>query len=45
MSLTKKDCIFLHCLPRGSEVDENVFLADNQEYGNKQLIECMFKKV
>ena len=25
MSLAKKDCIFLHCLPRGNEVDENVF--------------------
>jgi ornithine carbamoyltransferase len=25
MSLAKKDCIFLHCLPRGKEVDENVF--------------------
>ncbi len=27
MSLAKKDCIFLHCLPRGSEVDEEVFLS------------------
>jgi len=27
MSLAKKDCIFLHCLPRGTEVDENVFLS------------------
>ncbi len=25
MSFAKKDCIFLHCLPRGNEVDENVF--------------------
>ena len=25
MSLAKKDCIFLHCLPRGEEVDEKVF--------------------
>ena len=25
MSLAKKDCIFLHCLPRGKEVDEKVF--------------------
>ena len=23
----KKDCIFLHCLPRGSEVDEKVFFS------------------
>ena len=27
MSYAKKDCIFLHCLPRGSEVDEDVFLS------------------
>ena len=25
MSKAKNDCIFLHCLPRGGEVDENVF--------------------
>ena len=25
MSFAKKDCIFLHCLPRGTEVDEEVF--------------------
>ena len=25
MNFAKKDCIFLHCLPRGKEVDENVF--------------------
>ena len=23
----KKDCIFLHCLPRGEEVDEKIFLS------------------
>ncbi len=27
MSFAKKDCIFLHCLPRGSEVTEEVFLG------------------
>ena len=27
MSRAKKDCIFLHCLPRGGEVDEKVFLS------------------
>ena len=27
MSFAKKDCIFLHCLPRGKEVDDNVFLS------------------
>ena len=26
---TKKNCIFLHCLPRGDEVDEDVFLGKN----------------
>ena len=25
MSFAKRDCIFLHCLPRGKEVDEKVF--------------------
>mgnify|MGYP001337194080 FL=1 len=24
-----KNCIFLHCLPRGNEVDEDVFLGKN----------------
>ena len=27
MGITKKDCIFLHCLPRGKEVDEKIFLS------------------
>ena len=27
MNFAKKDCIFLHCLPRGSEVDDEVFLS------------------
>ena len=27
MKLAKKDCIFLHCLPRGSEVTEEVFTS------------------
>ena len=27
MAKAKKDCIFLHCLPRGLEVDEKVFLS------------------
>ncbi len=26
---TKKNCIFLHCLPRGDEVEEEVFLGKN----------------
>ena len=27
MSLAKENCIFLHCLPRGKEVEEDVFLS------------------
>ena len=27
MSYAKKDCIFLHCLPRGEEVDEKIFFS------------------
>ena len=27
MSFAKKDCIFLHCLPRGEEVDDSVFFS------------------
>ena len=27
MNYAKKDCIFLHCLPRGKEVDEKFFLS------------------
>tara|TARA_Y100000591_G_scaffold244092_1_gene214975 strand:+ start:310 stop:1239 length:930 start_codon:yes stop_codon:yes gene_type:complete len=31
MSVAKKDCIFLHCLPRGSEVDEKVFSSNQSK--------------
>ena len=31
VSLAKKDFIFLHCLPRGSEVDEEVFLSKHSK--------------
>ena len=27
MSYAKKDCIFLHCLPRGTEVTDDIFLG------------------
>ncbi len=27
MNFAKNDCIFLHCLPRGKEVDEKIFLS------------------
>ena len=31
MNYAKKDCIFLHCLPRGSEVDDIVFRSKNSK--------------
>ncbi len=31
MSFAKRDCIFLHCLPRGKEVDEEVFLSEQSK--------------
>tara|TARA_B100000575_G_scaffold98878_1_gene78922 strand:+ start:1336 stop:2265 length:930 start_codon:yes stop_codon:yes gene_type:complete len=31
MSFAKKDCIFLHCLPRGNEVDEKVFYSNKSK--------------
>ena len=31
MSLAKRDCIFLHCLPRGKEVEEKVFSSNQSK--------------
>ncbi len=31
MSYAKKNCVFLHCLPRGSEVDDIVFRSKNSK--------------
>ena len=31
MNYAKKDCTFLHCLPRGSEVDDTVFKSKNSK--------------
>ena len=31
MSYAKKNCTFLHCLPRGSEVDDKVFRSENSK--------------
>jgi ornithine carbamoyltransferase len=31
MNYAKKDCTFLHCLPRGSEVDDAVFKSKNSK--------------
>ncbi len=34
---TKKNCIFLHCLPRGDEVEESVFLGKNSHVWQQAL--------
>ena len=34
---TKKNCIFLHCLPRGDEVHEDVFLGKNSHVWQQAL--------
>ena len=37
MSYAKKNCIFLHCLPRGSEVSEEVFLGKKSHVWQQAL--------
>ena len=37
MSFAKKDCIFLHCLPRGPEVSDKVFLGDKSHVWQQAL--------
>ena len=37
MSFAKKDCIFLHCLPRGPEVDENIFSSKKSKVWQQAL--------
>ncbi len=37
MSKAKRDCIFLHCLPRGTEVDEKVFFSKNSKVWQQAL--------
>ena len=37
MSFAKKDCIFLHCLPRGTEVDEKVFSSKQSKVWHQAL--------
>jgi ornithine carbamoyltransferase len=34
---TKKNCIFLHCLPRGDEVEDEVFLGKNSHVWQQAL--------
>ena len=37
MSYAKEDCIFLHCLPRGSEVSDEVFLGKKSHVWQQAL--------
>ena len=37
MSFAKKDCIFLHCLPRGKEVDEKIFSSRQSKVWQQAL--------
>ena len=37
LSFAKKDCIFLHCLPRGSEVEEKVFFSKQSKVWQQAL--------
>src|SRR6056300_997333 len=37
MSYANKDCIFLHCLPRGSEVSDEVFLGNRSHVWQQAL--------
>ena len=37
MSYTKKSCIFLHCLPRGNEVSDDIFLGTKSHVWQQAL--------
>ena len=37
MNFAKKDCIFLHCLPRGDEVDGKIFLSNKSKVWQQAL--------
>ena len=37
MNFAEKDCIFLHCLPRGKEVDQKVFLSKQSKVWQQAL--------
>ncbi len=37
MAYAKNDCIFLHCLPRGKEVDEDVFLSKQSKVWHQAI--------
>ena len=37
MNFAKRDCIFLHCLPRGNEVEDKVFLSSQSKVWQQAL--------
>ena len=37
MNSAKKDCIFLHCLPRGDEVNDEIFLGKKSHVWQQSL--------
>ena len=54
MSYAKKDCTFLHCLPRGNEVDEDIFKSNkskvwlqalNRTHVQKSILLYCFEKL
>ena len=44
MSYAKKSCIFLHCLPRGDEVSNDVFLGEKSHVWQQALIRVHVQK-
>ena len=44
INLAKKDVIFLHCLPRGGEVSNKVFLGKNSKVWQQALNRVHVKK-
>jgi len=37
IDFAKRDCIFLHCLPRGNEVDDKIFLSNRSKVWHQAL--------
>ena len=44
INLAKRDCIFLHCLPRGPEVDDEVFLGKKSHVWQQALNRVFVQK-
>ena len=44
MSMAKKDAIFLHCLPRGNEVSDDVFLGKQSKVWQQALKRVFVQK-